>query len=378
MPVGQKSPDRASIGGVALGEIGCATLVFVNGRHAPGLSTWKPGSNGIWAGSLAAALESYPGRIGPHLGRHADFQSNPFTALNTAFLEDAGVVLVSPGAVLEEPIHLLFLSLSGNEPAVSHPRTLILAGAGSEASVIETYTGPPEGVYLTNAATEIVLEDGARLEHSRVQAEGPAAFHVAAIQADQARASRLVSHAISIGAALARVDVGSRLSGEGATCLLNGLYTADGARHVDHHTTLDHAAPGCSSLEIYKGILGGNARAVFNGRIVVRPLAQKTDARQSNRNLLLSDDAVVHTRPQLEIYANDVKCTHGATVGQLDAEGMFYLRSRGIGPDQARLMLIHAFAGEVLDRIRFAPLRRRIRDEILPRLPALPGLEVRA
>ena len=270
------------------------------------------------------------------------------------------MVEVDKDAVPGEPIHLLFLSVPNGGPTVSHPRNLIVAGRGSQASVIETYVGAGGAACFTNAVTEIVLGDGAVFDHYRIQQESDQAFHVATVQAIQGRQSVFSSHNVALGAALARNDVNSVLDAEGAECFLNGLFFAAGTRHVDNHTLLDHAKPHCQSRELYKGILAGRGVGVFNGKIVVRKDAQKTNAIQSSRNLLLSGEAVVNTKPQLEIFADDVRCTHGATVGQIDQEALFYMQSRGIPAGAARQLLIHAFAGEVLDLMKWQPAREKL------------------
>ena len=253
---------------------------------------------------------------------------------------------------------------------VAHPRTLVIVGEGSQVTVVENFYGAPrsrKSPILTNAVTELVLAPGAIVHHVRVVDEENA-WHVGAVQAIQERDSRLVSHNICLRAALTRLDIGSKLAGKGAECVLNGLYLGEGHQHVDNHTTLEHASPHCPSRELYKGILSGSARAVFNGRIVVRPDAQKTDAKQSNRNVLLSGEATVFTRPQLEIYADDVKCTHGATIGRLDEAAMFYLRARGIGEAEARTLLLRAFASEILDQIPVPSLRQWLEHTVAERL----------
>jgi Fe-S cluster assembly protein SufD len=274
------------------------------------------------------------------------------------------MIEIAAGTVLEQPVHLVFLSSPGGKPSVSHPRTLVLAGRGSQASVIETHLGPEGAVYFTNAVTEIVLGEGATLDHYKLQQESRQAFHVATIQAVQDRGSVWNSHNVALGAALARHDVNSVLDAQGAECYLNGLFVAAGRQHVDNHTLLDHAKPHCASRELYKGILAGHATGVFNGKIIVRKDAQKTNAIQSNKNLLLSGDAVINTKPQLEIFADDVRCTHGATVGQLDREALFYMQSRGIPAAHARDLLTHAFVTELLDRMRWQPLRAPLEQEL--------------
>jgi Fe-S cluster assembly protein SufD len=250
---------------------------------------------------------------------------------------------------------------------MSHPRVLVVMGENSQASLVESHAGPSGG-YFTNAVAEIVLQPGAVLDHSRIQRESPQGFHISSTHVVAARSSTFASHSVSFGGALVRNDVTAVLDGEGAECTLNGLYFGDGRRLVDNHTTIDHAKAHCSSREVYKGILAGHARAVFNGKIIVRPDAQKTDAKQTNKALLLSEDAQINTKPQLEIFANDVKCTHGAAVGQMDDEAIFYLRSRGLSQHEARTLLIHAFAGDVINRMKLEPLRAHVEAELLRQL----------
>ncbi|MFB3776124.1 MAG: Fe-S cluster assembly protein SufD [Bryobacteraceae bacterium] len=348
-----------------LADLGCAVrLVFVNGLFSPYLSSGLDTTGGIRVGNLAELWRHGSEALEAHLARYARFDSHAFVAMNTAFSEDGAFVEIARNAVVEQPIHLVFLAAPGDRPTASHPRTLVLAGRGSQAAVIETYAGPSGRSYFTNAVTEIVVGDGAMLEHYRIQDEGRQAFHVATVQAVQDRGSALRSHNVSLGASLARNDVNSVLDAEGAECSLNGLFVAAGGQHVDNHTLLDHAKPNCTSRELYKGILDGSGTGVFNGKIIVRKDAQKTNAIQSNKNLLLSTDAVINTKPQLEIYADDVRCTHGATVGQLDREAVFYLQSRGIGADQARDMLTQAFGREVLDQMKWLPVRERMEAEL--------------
>lgn len=340
-------------------------LLFADGHLTAELTEGVP-SRAIVA-PLSRVLAERPDLLEPHLGAVAPLGRRPFSALNTAFLQEGAVVVIPPRVVLPHPIEIVYTSHGQGRSAVQHPRTLIVAGEGSQATVIESFTGRPTAPLLTNAVTEIVVGSGAVLHHVRVLDEGEA-WHVGALAAVQERDSRLHSHNICLGAALARLDIGSSLAGVGAECVLNGLYLAQGRQHVDNHTSLEHASPHCPSRELYKGILSGSARAVFNGRIVVRPDAQKTDAKQSNRNLLLSGEATVYTRPQLEIYADDVRCTHGATIGQLDEQALFYLRSRGIAADQARALLLHAFAAEILDRIPVPALREELDRTVSERL----------
>ena len=346
-------------------------LVFVDGRFAPRLSMTDDATElpaGAFIGSLAEALLRVPQLVEPHLAQHARFDNHPFVALNTAFLRDGAFVYLPRGAVLEKPVHLLFMA-SGTETAatVSYPRNLIVAGENSQIKLVETYAGL--GTYLTCAVTELVVGPGAVVDHYKVQRESVDAFHMATFQIEAQRACAPSSHSISIGGGIVRNDVNALLDGEGIDCILNGLYLAEGRQLVDNHMRVEHAKPHCSSHELYKGILDGKARAVFNGLIHVRHGAQKTDAKQSNRNLLLSSDAIANSNPQLEIFADDVKCTHGSTVGQLDEDAVFYLRSRGIGKEAARSLLTYAFASDIVERIKVEPVRRDLEEFLFTRLP---------
>jgi Fe-S cluster assembly protein SufD len=340
-------------------------LVFVNGRFDPRLS-----SPSLPAGVRAASLRDALARddLAVHLARYARFDQQPFVALNTALFQDGVCLEIARGAVVEQPLWLIHLSLPGPQPFVCHPRLLILAGEHSQASVIETYAAAAEGVLFTNAVTELVAAQHAVIEHYRIQQEPPSFYHIATVQYHQSRGAAVLSHNIVFGGGLVRNDVNSVLDGEGAECILNGLYLAAGEQHVDNHTALDHAQPHTSSREFYKGVLDGKAAGVFNGKIIVRPGAQKTDAIQSNKNLLLSAEASINTKPQLEIYADDVRCTHGATVGQLDEEAVFYLRTRGIPRDTARELLTFAFAADVLGRMKVTAVREQLERELLRRL----------
>jgi Fe-S cluster assembly protein SufD len=347
-----------------------AELVFVDGHYVPALSTRGALRGHACAGSLAAAIGACASEVDSHLARIAPVDRAAFVALNTALFADGAYIHVPAHTVLEHPIHVLFISTgdhrrgaAGDAPAgaertmMSHPRVLAVLGDDSQATVVETYAGPAGTPYFTNVVTELVLGQNAVLDHYKLQHESTAAYHIGSIHVQASRNANCASHSVSLGGALVRNDVVAVLGGEGIECTLNGLYLADGQRLVDNHTTIDHATAHCGSREIYKGILADRARGVFNGKIIVRPDAQKTDAKQTNRALLLSEDAQVNSKPELEIFANDVKCTHGAAVGQLDEDAVFYLRSRGLGKAEARRLLIHAFAGDVLQRMPLAPVR---------------------
>ncbi len=343
-------------------------LVIVNGRFDTTLSRVKGLPSGVQAGSLAAALKEYPDVVQRYFGQLADFNGRGFTALNTAFVQDGAFIHIPDGAVLDAPIHVIFVSGADGSKVMAHPRTLVVSGANAQARIIESYIGGPGEIYFTNAVSEIFVGDNAGIDHYKVQEESLDAFHVASLHVHTSRSSRFSSHAFTLGGKLVRNDVFALLDGEGGDCTLNGLYLADRDRLVDTHTTIDHAKPHCGSHEVYKGILGGTARAVFNGKIIVRQDAQKTDAKQTNRALLLTDGATINTKPQLEIFADDVKCTHGAAIGQLDEDAIFYLRARGLTYSEARDMLIHAFAAQVLDGVQVQPLRAALEAELFEQL----------
>lgn len=307
-----------------------------------------PSENGF---SLRAALEKTPDLVETHLGRYADYKSNPFVALNTAHFEDGAFLHIPDNTVIEKPI---WIDYKAANDRTTHPRNLIIVGKGSQVQIVERYTGT--GRYFTNAVTEIIVGENAAVEHVKLQEEGSEAFHVSTIQAKQARNSNFKSHNICLGGLLVRNDVNDVLS-TGSEGTVNGLYLLNGRQHVDNHTAIDHAEPHANSHELYKGILDGSSTAVFNGKIFVRKDAQKTDAKQTNRNLVLSENATINTKPELQILADDVRCTHGATVGQLDEEALFYLRARGVNKADARNLLVYAFARDVIDRIGVAEVR---------------------
>lgn len=339
-------------------------LVFVNGRLV--------GQNALPAGatilSLAQAIAAGHPACESLLGTIADPAKHRFAALATALFTDGALIDLGEGIQLDAPLRLVFLAGGGDEPALACPRVLVRAGANSRATLVEHYAAAT-GTALSLAVTEVSLGHGARLEHYRIQEESAEAFHLGVLAAQLARDATLVSHNVSVGSRIARLDLDVGLLGPGAGVEMNGLYVAGGRQHVDSHTRVDHAVPHTSSDQLYRGVLSGQSRAVFNGKAVVHPGAAGTDARQANANLLLSPEAEVDTKPELEIYADDVKCAHGATTGQLDANALFYLRSRGIDEDTAKTLLTFAFADTVLARMGLEPLRRHAEQLVVGRLP---------
>ena len=343
------------------------TLVFVDGVFSEELSN-TTAAEGLSVTRLADAVAGDAPVLRQHLSRIAAFDAAAFTALNTAMMQDGAVISVAPDTALAEPIQLLFFSAAPIPQSLSTPRNLIVLGHGARASVIESYVGLSDEVYFTNTVTEVVLSPGSRLDHIKIQRESLSAFHVGTLEARQESDSELHSFSFASGGELSRTNIYTVLDGEGSSCTLNGVYMVGGVQHVDHQTRIEHAKPNCTSREVYKGILDDRSHGVFNGKVFVRPEAQKTDGKQSNNNLLLSDHARVDTKPQLEIFADDVKCTHGATVGRLDEVALFYMKSRGIEADHARTLLTYAFAAAVLEEIALEPVRDALEDLVLSRV----------
>src|ERR1700722_15530134 len=349
-------------------------LVFVNGFFCAKLSNLKPVGGGVRIENLASALAKDSALVEKHLGKYAHTAKNTFAALNQAFFSDGAFIFVPKGVEVKEPVQLIYLSSAKNAGEVILPRNLVIAEANSKLTVVESYlstTGTTAAAaYFTNAVTEILAGDNAVVEHIKLQDEAPAAYHMATIAGEFGHASNVTVHSFALGAKLSRNNIRTMLAGEGLECILNGLYLTKDEQLADHHMIVEHAQPHCASHEYFNGILDDKSKGVFHGRIYVHPIAQKTDAKQTNKNLLLSDDATADTKPQLEIYADDVKCTHGATIGQLNSESIFYLRARGIPEAAARRMLIHAFAGEIVERVKCAPVRVELDKLVWDRLEA--------
>jgi len=355
---GRTAPTSSlGVAGTGLGWLGTSRVVFLNGKYSPELSSTLKLPDGVFAGRLSAAVREGIPQVEQNLARIEWPTDNPFAALNTAFIADGGVLCVPDGVVIDEPIQFLYLTNDENADVVTHPRNLIVMGQGAEATVVETYFGLGNTEHWTNAVTEIKLGDGAQLSSCRIQLEGSKTYHTATTHSRQSRNSRYAFTTIELGGRLSRHDVYAGLEGTGAECVLNGLSHLEDRQHVDQHTTIEHAQPHCSSRENFTGIFDGHSHGVFTGRVLVRPGAQQTDAMQASRNLLLAETARVDTQPQLEIFADDVKCTHGATVGPIDEKAMFYLQSKGLTTDAARAMLTYGFGREILNSIGVGELR---------------------
>jgi Fe-S cluster assembly protein SufD len=371
-PAADVPPGRASLDALrsqaTVPGLDAHELVFVNGRHSPELSNAGGLPAGVRLTNLASTLGADPALAEPLFGRVVKFEMQGFTALNTALAADGAILVVDDDVVVERPIHLVFLS-SAPAPFGAHVRNLVKIGRHAQVRIVESYLGETGQEYFTNTITEVDGGDGSQVEYCRVQRESTSAHHVSGTHLRLGRAAVFASESLSLGGAIVRNDVNAVLDAEGISCTLNGLYLVDGDRLVDNHTNIDHAKPHCESHELYKGILDDRGRGVFNGKIFVRQDAQKTDAKQTNQVLLLSDDATIDTKPQLEIFADDVKCTHGATIGQLDETQMFYLKSRGIGDAHARAILLHAFAADIVERIEVEALRTHLENLLLERLP---------
>ena len=371
-PAASSTVEASAVAPYELRGVDGPQVVFVDGHFSAALSRTDALPAGVDVGSLADTLRRHPDSITPYLGRLARFDDQAFTALNTALIQDGAVVRIPDHAVVETPLHLLFLSTSVDQ-RMSHPRVLVIVGENAQARIVESYAGLGAARYFTNTVTEVSVHDSAVVDHYKLIRDSVQAFHVGSMHVRLGRSATFSSHSISLGGALVSNDVWAELAGEGGECTLNGLYLVNARRLVDNHTTIQHAQPRCASHELYKGILDDEARAVFNGKIVVAIDAQKTDAKQTNKALLLSEDAQINTKPELEIFADDVKCTHGATVGQLDDDALFYLRARGLAHEQARNILIHAFASDLLQRIAVEPVRAQLDALLLQQLPGLGG-----
>lgn len=349
--------DGSALAPFEFGQDDWHRIVFVNGAYSSALSRVSDLPRGAVVTSLAHALAEHPDLVHPHLARYADFERTGLTALNTALFENGLFVYVPRGGILETPVHVHYVTTAHALPLATQPRTLIAAGDGANLKVVESYSGLTDQAYLTNAVTEIAVGRDGHVEHYRINREGGGAAHLSTTQLQLAGNGHISTFNMSMGGALTRNDTNARLDGEHAVVRMNGLFLVSGNQHVDNHTAIDHAVPDCDSYEVYKGILDGRSRGVFNGKVFVHEDAQETDAKQLNKNLMLSPDAMIHTKPQLEIYADQVKCTHGATVGQLDEDQIFYLRTRGLSHDSACQLLTYGFAADLIRRLRIDAVR---------------------
>jgi Fe-S cluster assembly protein SufD len=346
-----------------------AQLVFVNGRYVPGLSRLPVGHKGLQVSSLAEAMVKEREKVEPHLARYADYSEEAFTALNTAFFEDGAFVFIPRGLALQEPIYLLYLNAGSGTPWMAHPRNLIVAGENSQATILEDYVSLGASLSFSNVVTEVAAGEQAMLHHYRTERESTDAFHVSTLRIQQGRSATVNSHSVLAGGALVRNNIHPVLAGEGGNCLINGLFVSNGRQHLDNYMKVEHRSAHCASHQFYNGILDGESRGVFHGRILVCKGAQQTDSKQTNRNLLLSDTAQMDTKPQLEIFADDVKCTHSATIGQIDEGALFYLRSRGLDEASAKGLLLFAFASECLERMNPGLIRNYLAKIIMRAMP---------
>ena len=352
----------------AISQFACR-LVFVNGHFAPELSCIPELPNGVWVRHLARDINSGEALIEDFLGKDLNVQRDPFAALNTALFEDGLSIEIPPGIQLEQPIYALFVTVPGATASMNHPRNLIVAGENSQVTIVEDYVSLGEGVSLSNTATELVAGENANVSHYMIVREGDQAYNFSTLRIQQGRSANVATHSLLLSGGLVRNNVHPVLAGEGSECLINGLFMGNGRQHMDNYMLVEHASPHCDSRQFYNGILNGQSHGVFHGRIIVHKDAQKTDAKQTNRNLLLSDDAQIDTKPQLEIYADDVKCTHGATIGQVDENALFYLRSRGLDEASARHVLLLAFANECLDRMNSPQVRDHLERLVVEGIP---------
>ncbi|MDR3667989.1 MAG: Fe-S cluster assembly protein SufD [Ignavibacteriaceae bacterium] len=340
----------------------CSFVVFENGFYNEELSDIRSVEDQITIKSLSAAIKENNPQIQKHFNKYADTSTQIFTALSTAYIMDGVFIHMPEGKVIDEPIHVLFLSSSKGDEILSHPRNLIITEKNSQVLIIEHYAGTDNSIYFTNSVTEIFAGENSVVHHTKIQEESKSSFHIGRMETVQDRNSFFTSNMVSLGGAISRNDFNTKFIGPGGESELNGLFLTDGSQLFDAHTLIDHASPHCNSHELYKGILDDKSRGVFNGKVIVRKDAQKTNAFQENNNIILSNEALVNTKPQLEIFADDVKCSHGATVGQLDNEALFYLKSRGIGEEKSRDILIHAFASDVVRRIKIDKIKEHIEN----------------
>ena len=362
---GVSGVSRKSVDSYGFPGLDCLRLVFVNGRFASSLSDTADVGEGILVKSLSEAVSEQGDLVKDHLARYADYEKDAFISLNTSYFEDGAFVYVPDGAVFEKPVHVLHVSTDEERPLFINPRNLIIVGQSSAAKVIEHYVSASQNVYFSNSVTEVVCGENANLEHYRLEFESRKAFNFSTLRVNQQKNSNITSHSILCGGAIVRNNVHPVLAGEGCNSDIYGLFMSEGRQHMDNFMRVEHASPHCDSRQFYNGVLDGRSKGVFHGRILVHEGAEKTDAKQTNRNLLLSDTAQIDTKPQLEIYNDDVKCTHGATIGQMDEEALFYLRSRGVPMRQAKIIMLRAFTGETLEHMSIDPVREALESVVM-------------
>lgn len=360
----KKNITKEQVSKFLFDELESNVVVVINGHYSEELTSLNKLPANVVVGSIAKAITSDSPLIGKYFAKYADYSKHIFTSLSTAFTRDGVLIHIPEGKIVDQPIHILFITYSENEKFLIQPRNLFIADKNSQATIIEHFVHINPGIYFTNTVTEVVVGENAVIDHLRLQEESKSAFHIGRMEINQERSSNFSSHFISLGASLSRNDFNAKFNDEGGECKLNGLFLTEDNQLFDVHTLIDHAKPHCSSHEHYKGILNDSSRGVFNGKVIVRQDAQKTNAFQENNNIILSQEALMNTKPQLEIFADDVKCSHGATIGQLDKDAMFYLKSRGLGEESARSILIHAFASDVIKSVKVKAVRNYI-EEIL-------------
>ena len=358
----KKSLTKEQVKNFLFEDLDSNVVIVVNGFYSDELTTLTNIQKEVEVSSIAKAISSDSPLVKEHLGKYADFTTHIFTSLSTAFTKDGVLVHIPEGKIVEQPIHILFITDSGNEKLLIQPRNLFVAEKNSQTTIIEHFVNIDSGIYFTNTVTEIVVGENAIVDHIKLQEESKEAFHIGRMEVDQERSSNFASHFVSLGSSITRNEFNSKFNDEGGECKLNGLFLTEGNQLFDVHTLIDHAKPHCNSHEHYKGILDDVSRGVFNGKVIVRQDAQKTNAFQENNNIILSKEALINTKPQLEIFADDVKCSHGATIGQLDKDAMFYLKSRGIGEETARTILIHAFASDVIKSVKVEAVKNYIEN----------------
>lgn len=370
-PIHEAPADTESLSEIRkrslLDDLDALSLVFVDGVFVPELSDNLAKDSGVYVANLQQAFLDAPDFLQKHLAQHSQ-STYAFAALNAAYFADGAVVRIGRNTAAKRPVRLIFAANGFEEGRTANPRNLVVVESGASATIVEEYLGLGKSATWTNAVSEFAVDEGALVEHVKVQDESLGSFHTAGIFAHLGQDCRFRSHSFALGARLSRNNIRAKLDGEGLECVLNGLYLVQGKQLADHHLVVEHAQPRCESHEYFNGILDGRSRGVFHGRILVRPQAQKTDAKQTNKNLLLSEQAAVNTKPQLEIHADDVKCTHGATIGQMDEEAIFYLQARGVPLPAARRMLMRAFAGEIVERIEHKALHDRLAQAVWKRL----------